>query len=268
MTTKDAVFLAKEVAMRHFMRHVVAMYFDIRKGEDVRQFLHSAFVLSASGHWLLVTAGHCIREMETYRSAGYHIEHCRLADGFNLRAKFLTEMVPFGYFEADPTVLFDDLNWDYGLLTISDNTREMLQANGVVPLDENSWGGPDAVGAFVLLGIPHELTKVTPEKIHIHAVMIDVEKLAERPEYFPETNAPMFYGHLVVTSDFKLKGLSGSPILSVVRDTKNQGIRYWLHAMQVSAITGTKDISGVLMLPLGRFLQQAARAMAAAKGNV
>jgi len=119
------MYEVKQRAMRQLMRHVVPIYFAIRKGEDLRQFLHSAFVFSVSGNWCLLTAGHCIREMEAIRTAGYEIVHCRLADGSNMDAKY-QDMVPFGHFEAALPVLYEDPNWDYGVDLKRRNYRWLL----------------------------------------------------------------------------------------------------------------------------------------------
>jgi len=243
---------------RYYMRHVVPIYFDLQRGQDRHQFVHTAFPFSVAGRWLLMTAGHCIRDVEQARAAGYGLVKCKLLDCLGVNAKY-NEPVPFDYDVANPMQICHDEAWDYGAMFLSENTCMLLKANGVTAFDEQWWiGEPDDVDAYFLFGAPAETTAAAADRVKLAAAMARVNLLAERPDGFRETNAPMFYGELTENPLSTLKGMSGGPILSFKHNTDGAHGRYWLHAMQVSQIRGSKYISGIRMAPLGDFLKEIA----------
>lgn len=256
--TKQLAETERDREARYYMRHVVPIYFHLRKGSDERQFVHTAFAFSVAGCWLLMTAAHCIREVEQARAAGYELAKCKLLDCLGVNAKH-QEPVPFDYDAANPMPICPDEAWDYGAMFLSDNTCMLLRANGVTPFDEQWWiGEPDHVDAFFLFGAPAEITTASVEGVKLGAVMARVAPLTKRPDGFCETNAPMFYGELLKNPLSSLKGMSGGPILSFKNDSAGGAGHYWLHAMQVSQVRGSKYISGIRIGPLAEFLKEVA----------
>jgi hypothetical protein len=241
-----------------FHRHVVPIYFDFRKENEDKQEIFTAFVLSVNDQWLLITAGHNIRYLKGIRAAGWIIEQCKLIDCMGTGAIDKTHLQPFDYDGSDPTALSDDPCYDYGILFIRDNTRALLEANGVVALTELSWEQvPEAaeIQEYKVLGIPAQFSAPTPDRAFFHSTLHRVEVLYERPEGFEETNAPMFYGRIKLGEVMtEAKGLSGAPIFAIA--TVDGRIRYWLHAMQVSWVRSDRTISGMLIKPLGNFLRE------------
>lgn len=238
------------------MRHVVAIFFDLQRGKERRQVVYSAFAFSVRGRWLLMTAGHCVSEMQKLREYGYKLLQCQLLDGLSPRAVH-KQAVPFPYDSASPMNIGCTEAHDYGVLILPHNTCALLEANGVVPFDERWWEEePADVAAFFLLGIPNALTKASTTQVELAATKARLEKLSERPEGFVETDAPMFYGRLLDNPFPSLRGFSGSPIISVSPPHRSEQARYWLHAMQVSALGD--QVSGMLMPPLGRLLAEMA----------
>ena len=159
---------------RYYMRHIVPIYFHLRKGSDDRKFVHTAFAFSVGGSWLLLTAGHCIEEVQQARSAGYELMRCVLLDCLGVNAKHL-EPVPFDYDAANPLPICHDKAWDYGAMFLSDNTCMLLKANGVTPFDEQWWiGEPDDVEAYFLLGAPAEITTASVAGVKLGAAMARV----------------------------------------------------------------------------------------------
>lgn len=158
------------------------------------------------------------------------------------------------YDAAHPTALFRDTTFDYGVLIPSRNTCQLLQANGIVALDETWWSAePDSVAGYLLFGIPGELTQVHGTRVDIQPTMARLDRLDTRPEGFAETGAPMLYGPLRVNPLKSLRGFSGGPIFSFGSLNEHSG--YWLVAMQVSQLRGGRDISGMLMPPLIQFIR-------------
>jgi hypothetical protein len=243
--------------VKYFMRHVVPIYFDLRKGSERHQLIYTAFVFSVCDCWLLMTAGHGITKMKDYRAHGYELVNCSLLDSLGAGATH-RHPLPFDYDGAEPLMLGLDPSWDYGVLSPADNTRRLLEANGVVALTEKSWdAGLHEIETYRVLGIPEELTEPTsPNNMTVTMTFPRLERVNERPEGFVETSAQMFYGRLPSDPRFKLKGMSGGPIFAFAHVDGN--VRYWLHAMQVSWLKGTRYISGMLMRPLGEYLREVA----------
>ncbi|MHB8814463.1 MAG: hypothetical protein ACYDAE_14495 [Steroidobacteraceae bacterium] len=143
---------------------------------------------------------------------------------------------------------------------LPNNTCRLLAANGITPFDETYWNTepePEAIEAYVWLGIPEAITSVSPTQAKIGASMIKLNRLPQKPEDegFCETDAPMFYGAIIESPLHKFHGMSGGPILSLGRPgAGTDRVRYWLHAMQVSTVRG-RCVSGMQMQPFGRFLK-------------
>jgi hypothetical protein len=218
-----------------FHRHVVPIYFDLRNGAEGKQFILTAFVLSIEDQWLLLTAGHVITDVKKIRAAGWEIEQCKLIDCMGTGAKD-KNLVPFDYDGSSPTALCEDPCYDYGVMFIRDNTRALLEANGVVALTERSWEevpDPSEIEEYKVLGIPEQLAEPTTERAFFHSTLHRVEPLSERPEGFAATDAPMFYGRIKLGEVMtEVGGMSGGPIFAFA--TVDNRVRYWLHAMQVS----------------------------------
>jgi hypothetical protein len=256
--TKRPTEAERDRDARYYMRHVVPIYFHLRKGSDERQFVHTAFAFSVAGRWVLMTAGHCIAEVKLARAAGYELVKCKILDSLGINAKY-PEPVPFDYDAAHPMPICHDEAWDYGVMFPSENTCMLLRANGVTPFDEQWWiGEPDDVDAYFLFGAPAEITAASEGGVKLGAAVARVAPLAKRPDGFCETNAPMFYGELIDNPLSSLKGMSGGPILSFKNNCDDGSGRYWLHAMQVSQISGSKYISGIRIAPLGDFMKKIA----------
>ena len=252
---------------RQFARHFVPIYFHASKGSEVVQVAHSAFAFSINGRWLLLTAGHCVREMLDAQRFGYVIEHCRLVHGLGEGAQyvplvmdrrdgcegvFMKDTVQFNYSGDNAKVVFDDDKWDYGVLFISDNERGLLQAKGIVPFDESTWDEePVEANWFHLLGTPGELLDVNSHSVSLVTVRMGLVKLAEKPDDFPVTDSPRFYGRLHELPPFRLKGMSGGPILNAMPDPEDpHQVLYWLHALDVSTLPRNQQyISAMLIRP-------------------
>jgi hypothetical protein len=241
-----------------FNRHLVPIYLDLRRGEQEHQMVLSAFVFSAFGRWLLMTAGHCITDVGKLRNDGWKVNRARLLDGLNSNAEHpLT--VPFDYDSFRPTMLGVEETFDYGILIPTVMAVQAMQANKVVPLAEGSWDHEDReFGLYKILGVPNDLVAKSHIDLKGIGTMFQrVDRLKKRPEGFAKTKAPMFYGKLRGDPIVKLKGMSGGPIFGFVNEEGGQQ-RYWLVAMQVSTVR-TKYISGMLIRPLGRLIQQMAK---------
>ena len=97
------------------MRHVVAIYFDFMVNQQRRQFAHTAFVFSVENRWMLMTAGHCVTEIEQARALGGELKKCLLFDCMGENAVW-AHPVPFPYDAAYPMNIGVKENIDYGVL--------------------------------------------------------------------------------------------------------------------------------------------------------
>jgi hypothetical protein len=244
--------------LKHFLRHVVPIYFDLRR-KDAKpvHLIYTAFLFSVYDHWMLMTAGHGITKIAELRKAGYELANCALLDSLGTEAKYF-HPVPFDYDHADPQVPASAVGWDYGVLFPTANHRELLEANGVRPLTEQ-WGNgehPPEAEEYKLLGIPEQMTVETaPHRATLVPMFVRLDRVSQRPEGFCDTTAPMFYGRLPSALPLtEIAGMSGGPIFAIAR--VNGDARYWLHAMQVSWLRGTPFVSAMLMQPFCQFLKE------------
>lgn len=238
-----------------FTRHFVPIYIDLRRGRETHDFILSAFAFSILGRWLLMTAGHCVTHIEKLRATGWEIERARLMDGLNARAQHV-HSVPFDYDSFRPMMLSHDPTCDYGALFPTQMAVRAMQANHVVPFAEGSWHYNDEreFAVYKILGVPDDLVeRKHPDRRGVTTMFQRVDRLKRRPEGFPKTNAPMFYGKLRGDPLVKLQGMSGGPIIGFEKETGPA--QYWVVAMQVSTVR-TKYISGMLMKPLGEFIRK------------
>ena len=93
----------------YFNKHIVPVFFAFQKGEHVHKVVITAFVLSVSEKWFLITAGHNIQDIEVLTDVrGYQITSCQLIDSLGVGATHRTP-IPFAYRESHPTCLSDDI---------------------------------------------------------------------------------------------------------------------------------------------------------------
>ena len=245
--------------VKHFLKHFVPIHLRFEKdGKETHQF-YSAMLFSVDSRWMLFTAGHCIRSVTNARAHGYKLTHGRLLDGLGADA-LSPGPIPFDWDTAQPHTLSEDETWDYGVLFPPFNACQLLEANGVVPFSEPFWAAPpppEEIVEYQLVGLPQEGTIQTgPEHFRFNLMMMRVIPEPHRPEGFPETDAPMFYGRVATNPFSTLRGFSGSPILAFTKPDEHGLSRYYLHAMQVSQWKGTNYVSAMLITPLGHRYQR------------
>ena len=83
---KRPTYPPNDKLVEFFHRHVVPVYFDMKRGADHRRFIITTFVMSIYEQWFLVTAGHCIENIEKLTEAGYKITRCWLIDSMGTGA--------------------------------------------------------------------------------------------------------------------------------------------------------------------------------------
>jgi hypothetical protein len=240
-----------------FQRHIVPVLFTFQGEQDTRGVVVTAMVLSVSDQWFLITAGHCIRDIEALiQHYGYDSTRSWLIDSLGLGAMH-AEPIPFVYEDSQPVQLSDRFDFDYGVMTLSPYYRQLLQANNVQPLDEEVWKKqPTEVDFYALLGIPGELVKVSSASIELTPTLHTVEPIDQRPKGFSEVDAPLFYGRIALGEGITtIKGMSGGPVFAF-RASEEGELRYWLIALQSRWLPQSRFIAACPTKLLGHFIEE------------
>jgi hypothetical protein len=232
----------------------VPLHLHFIKGDESHHYVFSTFVISIEDGWFLITAGHCLKEIEDILKAGYFIEKGELLDFVNINSTY-SHSVPFN-FEASFSGHMGDNKYDYGIIYLEDHYKRLLEANGVKALDEEVWEKqPDDPDFYLLLGVPGQLTEVTEDKITITTALYSVTKCEKTPEEFEKTDAPTFYGKIHLDDNsLSIKGMSGGPLFSF-KSTDSGELKYWLCAVQSRWIQPKKLIAACLTTPFISFVK-------------
>ena len=253
---KQQSTLKNDKMVEFFHRHVVPIYFNFKKDTEHKCFIVTSFVISVYGQWFLVTAGHCIEDIENLIASGYDLIKCRLIDTMGTGATHRMP-IPFDYATSSATKMCYDPKYDYGLIFLEDNYLDLLRSNGVVPMTEQVWEKqPEDPEFFALIGVPDELSDSNEDIAYVTSTFHIVKELQERPTNFEPTDAPTFFGKISLAEPMTtIIGMSGGPILSF-KTAKTGELKYWLHAVQSRWIKSEKIVAACLMKPLGNFLKE------------
>lgn len=194
---------------------------------DERPFCCSAFVIEIRGVWCLMTAGHVFQELDDgIKDGKIRLLKCGLGDYFSAEAKH-KEPVPFAYdAEHRITVLREDAGVDFALIPLRPYYRNLIAANGVVPMPVAVWDGrsPPPFAEFALLGLPDEgmspMERQGERGPQIgHAVTLTLVGVQALPAPLPEhvlSPIPRFAGILCDNDSLaSAVGMSGGPIIGV-----------------------------------------------------
>jgi hypothetical protein len=240
-----------------FQKHLVPIFFSCQKDKEIQNFVVTSFVLSIKSQWFLITAGHCISKIEKLTNKhGYKIENCYLIDSLGLNSRYRNP-IPFDYITSKPLCLSENGDFDYGVILLSSYYQELLEANHIQPLNEEVWKKqPAKIDFYTLMGVPHQLTKVALNNIEITTTLHKIELLDKKPDEFPDTDAPLFYGRITLDDSVtNIEGMSGGPIFGFFKNDKNE-LRYWLIALQSTWLKQSGFIKACPTHLLGRFLEE------------
>ena len=259
MTERDIEVPKDDDLVGFFARHIVPILFTFEKAGRSESLVMTTFVLSIGEHWFLVTAGHCIGEVDRYIESGCQIAACYLVDSMGLGATHL-DPIPFVYAKSYPTRLSDNKNFDYGVMVLSAYYRQLLEKNKIQPLNEDVWKRqPPSVDFYFLLGVPGELVKTESSHIEIVPTLHKIQSVDEKPQGFSETDVPLFYGRIGLGQGMtSIKGMSGGPIFGFHMDAQGQ-LRYWLIALQSRWLPNSHYIAACPTKVLGEVLEAVLR---------
>lgn len=242
----------------YFNQHCAPLYIHFKKNDEHHHYVFSTFVMSIDDEWFLVTAGHCLKEIEKIKNAGYSIAKSSLLDFGGLNAKHF-QPIPFD-FENSIYGHLDDNKYDYGIIQLSTYYRRLMESNDISALNEEVWEKqPKDPDFYFLLGVPDQLTEVTEDKIKITTTLHTVIKCDSVPIEFEKTEAPTFYGEIHLDDDLSsIKGMSGGPLFSFKR-TESGELKYWLCAVQSRWIKNKRLIAACLINPFASCIKDKMR---------
>jgi hypothetical protein len=211
-------------------RHLVPMVYIFQKGDITASYVVTAFVLSVKEKWFLVTAGHCLQDVDKYKKEGFSIRKCYLMDSMGVGATHF-EPIIFAYDLAKPQYVPDSREMDYGIIPLSSYYQGLLSANNIAPLNEEVWRKQSKQSeVFALIGVPDEFIQRDKDTVGIITVLNWIDE-CEKPDHFPDTELPLFYGKVKLHSNQRsVVGMSGGPIFAF--EQVNGQYRYWLKALQ------------------------------------
>jgi hypothetical protein len=157
--------------LRYFCRHLVCLGGTVqdldesgRKKGAKRSFACSAFVLVIRDIWYLLTAGHCMKDIEKGQKKGrFRLVDTYLMSGFGPEVKeHHAASMPISFdYENTWKDFIDEDGLDFGLLKLGsagDYLRMHLERNEVEPVREENWRVPPGLhfDLFAVLGFPEQ----------------------------------------------------------------------------------------------------------------
>src|SRR5262249_40957932 len=171
-----------------FSRHLVVIAGHQTVGDPPKPhaFFIAGIVISVGEHWFLVTARHCLAQLEQ-AIRDTKVEGIRLVDYMGNGA---IDATPYSFdYAAAPKRYFDDANGvDFGLIYVRPYYRNLLAANGVVAMDEIQWKRQPQSSEYDMcwmLGVPSEMVDNTdPSTVLFRSAFIPLNAVSEIPEQF------------------------------------------------------------------------------------
>ena len=152
--------MSKELE-KYLASYLVGLDVVYQKGNEKKKYTYSSFPMSVGTDWILVTAGHCLEEVEKLRNQ-YSILSTRLVD-FTGTGNELSYALPFSI--PDDLIFannigndFEDLKFDCGFLLLPNLIKLGLEANKVRAFEiQNAFDGTRLNFEFdriCVLGLP------------------------------------------------------------------------------------------------------------------
>ena len=206
----------------------------------------SGFLLELDGYFFWVTAGHCLKKLETLISTnGVKVLRGSFIDSFAIGAKH-KEPLPFRYEVGRGFYLYQPEDGiDFALVPLVGLQIRAFAVNNLVPITRDNWvhQADLSFDFYRMLGIPaHRVTTTLGDdgmmNISMSQSLLGVERiglddLGETPwdSEAPPTDAS-FIGRLSPGCTIRdLEGMSGGPIFGFRRDEKGR-LSYHVVALQ------------------------------------
>ena len=231
-------------ALAFFCRHLVGLCatFRVMGGDQDQPPVFKAYagtLIRIGDVVFYLTAGHILREVEEWLASDrVELENAVLADTFGWR-RVCDQPVPFDLRSAERFFIDDDdQGLDFGIIRLDPYYVRLLDANGIVALQEENWVRQHTVkfDQYTMLGFPEEFSSTHVDDSGngvISATMIGVRPVESPPENDRPTRHPRFVGQLNDGLPLRtIRGMSGGPIFGF-RFGESE-TRYWIVALQSS----------------------------------
>jgi hypothetical protein len=215
-----------------FYNHIVLIEFGLRKKGKLKRFWVTAFVLSIKQNWFLVTAGHCLKEVDTAIRDEYELEYTTLHDYFGRDASYDVS-VPLDYREAQKLIDFTDAGTDFGLIGLDSHYINLLIKNNILPFSEDFWKVKVPGDAtYCLIGIPTSGISDAENIADVQLHLVAIQKLEEKPAVFSQVTIPSIFGIIPHLQELaSIEGMSGGPVIAMYK-TEQDKFSYALIGVQ------------------------------------
>jgi len=267
-TEASETFL-REVASKHF---VCLSYWARLPGtepHEAKKYFASCFVVEIEQHWLLVTAGHVISEIQeaTVRGA--------IFSDFNLHDKLAGNTFPFSV-----PIPFDVKDWavldgdpqgaDYAAAPLSNLIAQNLLVGGVRPIEESVFGTApfDQYPHWLLSGTRNESFEVVGGRDTLKLTLIPLAPSAAPEGMTDSGEGSKVFAKMLSRPDLDavqvtdVGGMSGGPIFGLREN--NGETRYWLLGLQSSWYPDSRI---VCFCPVQRFFAAIKEAIRMARAD-
>jgi len=220
-----------EALLQYLCRHVVAVVLEYKYRSDdgcVAPDSHfaclTAFLISVSDHWYLVTAGHVIEDwrpaMRTNRPR--QIVGAALVDYFGINPT-RRDPLRFDLFALPMRHAYNDReDIDYAVVLVDEALRSSLDQNGILPLPINeARDNYEDFYGFGLVGFPEEYCVTEPcstRRSPIAGVKPALVPLKRDTRLTKSTRDAAFVADVVTMGNQKsVLGMSGGPVFGYLR---------------------------------------------------
>ena len=180
--------------------------------------IFSSFIVDVDGLWILITAGHILRAIQSAINAGSSFDVWRLDDQMASEGNGVAFPVPFDFVLQDWFVLEDQaIGLDYAALHLSDYFIRHLKAGGVEPIEESAWGDYIQEHDFwVLFGIPSETVAYDEEtQMAARFAVLPLEE-TDPPKGLISNSGNKFFAKISDLGNITdIDGMSGGPVFSL-----------------------------------------------------
>jgi hypothetical protein len=261
--------------LRHAMKHVLPVYVHFEREAKLHAALFTSTVIAYRGHWLLLTAGHCLTDVQRMLNQGWTLKRCRFIDALSpgTPSDKLPMSVPYAYEATPPLILYDDERGiDYGAKIIDRLTCETLAAHGIEAIDERYWHASAPAGALkhVIVGVSGELSSASDHVAKVVAVNVPVEEVEDVPDGLA-ASALRWYGRVLDSGKLtSLEGISGGPLFSITMDEDGDHLSLWLRGIQSAQPPQFRNrpfVAAMLLQPLADWIASQVDASQAPKAK-
>jgi hypothetical protein len=203
------------------LSHTKGLHIRTQYGDTI----YTAILVRLNGSAHLLTAGHCLEELNNARARGIKIEAAHVFS--------LDSTSAFSLIDIETTQLHfihEPNGIDIGLISLRPWYENQLKDELFLE-EAHFMGVPSSCTGYILIGFPAEFELFGQTDIKLNPAYVSVTPTS-KPDELPETNPPRFFGLIPPTVDFSIKGMSGGPIMAFLHDDEKSEIRYWVVALQ------------------------------------